>query len=268
MDKISAVVINYNGKEYLEKCLDELVKHRELDEIIVVDDASTDGSVEYVRDRYPSAKFVVNPKNSGPVYSRQAGSERTKSEYILFVDCDIVIQKNTALELRNFLEKNKDFWLAGANLFHKDGKSTPWKFGYAPNIFKNFFYSLLRIGLYSNKEIVEVGWVRESCFIVKKDILTELGGFDLNFFMFHEGPDLSLRAKKIGYKTALIHEAKVLDLDQKSRTSNERFEFFWKYNRYFYKKHYSLLSYIGISTYVYLYLLFRKLGFKNKTHYE
>jgi len=72
---ISAVVINYNGKDYLDKCLRELIKHDELSEIIVVDDASTDGSSELVREKYKNAKLIINPKNSGPVYSRQRGFE-------------------------------------------------------------------------------------------------------------------------------------------------------------------------------------------------
>lgn len=269
MDKVSAVVINYDGKNYLDKCLNELTKHSELFEIIVVDDASTDGSSELVKEKYKGAKLIINPKNSGPVYSRQIGFEEAKGEYILFIDCDIVIQKDTVEKLHDFLEKNKDFWLAGAKLYEKDGHETPWNYGHFPNIWKNFILNFLGGDSYIATKTRRADWVAEACFMVRKDVLKRIGGFDLKLFMYHEAPDISMRANRKGYKTAIVFEAKATHLGQKSRRKEgDRFKLFNEALRYFYKKHYSFLPYIGISAYVYLYFLFRKLGFKNKTHYE
>lgn len=268
MKGVSTVVINYNGKEYLDKCLGELVRQGELSEIIVVDDASTDGSVELVRNKYKNCELIVNTANSGPVYSRQKGFERSKGEYVVFIDCDILIKKDTILNLYDYLEKNNDVWLAGSKLYEANGNDVPWNYGHFPNVFKNFFLTFKK-DKYFGVKTKKVDWVSEACFMVKGAVFDKIGGFDTNLFMYHEAPDISIRARKIGFFTAIVFEAKATHLNQKSKLLNkDRFYVFNEASNYFYKKHYSKIAFFGIYLLIYFYYLLRKIGIKFHTHYE
>lgn len=267
---ISAVVINYNGKENLRKCLTELLKHKELFEIIVVDDGSDDGSSELAKQHFKNVVLIANKINKGPVFSREVGYKKSQGEYIYFVDSDIVIKKNTIETLLNFLQTNKDYWLVGSKLYEENGTDTLWNYGHFPNLWKNFVLMTSKKDKYSiipdNKR---VDWVAEASFLVKKEIMDKIGGFDTNFFMYHEAPDISLTAVKKGYLSAIEPKSVATHMSQKTKLKGkDRFLVFQESTRYFYKKHYNRLSYIGIWILTALYIGVRKLGLKNKTHYE
>lgn len=222
--KTSVIVINYNGELYLEKCLKALFSSnlRQINsEVILIDDGSTDNSLK-IAHNFP-LKIITNKQNLGPVKSRNIGVKEATGKYILFLDGDVAISKNYIQELVNFLENYQDAGIVtGKIISEKEGRMW-FNFGYTPSLIKDtiggfFDYLILKfwhhpfVGLlkflshsftlnHIKDEINTVDWVVESAFLIRKTLFDKLGGFDENFFMFYEGPDLCLRASKLDFKT-------------------------------------------------------------------
>src|SRR5262245_40193543 len=91
--RISAVVVNYQGERYLARCLGALAAlEGELDEIVLVDDASTDGGLELVRREFPQVRIVALERNGGPCVARNRGLEAARHRWVLLVDNDAVLE--------------------------------------------------------------------------------------------------------------------------------------------------------------------------------
>jgi len=269
-NNISAVVINYNGKEHLERCLTALTQEAGLQEIMVVDDASTDGSVELVQERFPQVMLLQQAQNLGPVTARQTGFRRARGKYILFVDCDAIVLPGAIAALRQFLDHHPQVWLAGCRMVDTDGRVVLWNYGPFPSIHSSALVWLryLSFRLPVDKTM-EVDWVAEACFMVRHEVMTAIDGFDTNIFMFHEGPDLAMRAKAKGYATAIVHTAQVVCTNQKVRLrSQARLMVFYQSTLYLYRKHYHYCSYLFMKCALSVYVALRRLGLAPPLYFE
>lgn len=242
--EISVVVVNYNGADFLEKCLLSLIDLGY--EIVVVDDGSSDESVEMVKKEFPSVILIEREKNEGPTVARNIGARAVKGDVIVFSDCDVVYQKETIVELVSPLKKNTQIGIVGAQLKERGKEEImKWSFGYHPGFIGEFpgyvfgFFSKIGIFPLLTKKIAsnyiahygdsespqKIDWVIESCFAVKREVFDRLGGFDEEFFMFFEGPDLSRRAEKIGYETWYNPKAKAIALPHHTHKKNRKRDF-------------------------------------------
>lgn len=259
MANFSVVIISYNGREFLKKCLNAILKSSlKPSQVIVVDDFSSDGTEEMVKRDFKFVEFLRNEKNLGPTASRNKGAKLTNKGNIIFIDNDILVKSDTFENLVGFIEKNDDCGIAGAKVIPEGKEKMWWNMGYDPNNFREtlgylfgflfrFYPNSKKIKDYSMNfilnywdydKILPVGWVIESCFIVKKDLFDKIGGFDERFFMYYEGPDLCLRLRQQGFKVYFYPEAKVDVLEGHAHSKFERFNFLRKSKYLFYKKHY------------------------------
>jgi len=194
----SVVIPSYNGKEFLRKTLLAL-RQSNIQPIryIVVDDFSSDGTSEIVRTEFPEVMLIRNDKNLGPTASRNRGAKMAEGEYLIFMDNDILVRRDSISNLLSFLSNTKDAGMAGGMLINEQGKNISYNMG-----------GPLGSGFLNDySRSIPVGWIIESFTAARKSLFNKLGGFDEDYFMFGEGPDLSERMRKLGFKTYFVHDA-------------------------------------------------------------
>lgn len=218
-EKFSIVIPTYNGKEFLRKTLFALKKSSMQPlRCIVVDDCSSDGTFEMLKGDFPEVIAIRNEKNLGPTASRNRGARQAEGKYIVFLDNDVLVGGDAIQKLIEFTEQYSDTGLMGGKLISKEGRPTWWNTG--------------------KRHGIEATWVRESFFLVPRNLFEEVGGFDERFFMFFEGPDLSRRLKKIGYKTYFCNAAQATILEDHTHSKTWRRIMFIKSWVKFYLKHF------------------------------
>ncbi len=196
----SVVIPSFNGKEFLRKALLALKKSNAQPlRYIVVDDASRDGTSEMLEKEFPEVLAIRNEKNLGPTASRNRGAKQAEGECIVFMDNDILVRENSLEKLLLFLIHTSDAGMVGGALMNKKGEHILYNMG--GRLGSGF------IKIYDHS--MSVGWIIESFIAVRKNVFEELKGFDEDFFMFGEGPDLSERMRKAGFTTYFVHDAVV-----------------------------------------------------------
>ena len=123
MADLSIIIVNYNVRLYLEQCLDSVRKSAQgLDvEIIVVDNNSSDGSVEYLRQRFPEATFIENQVNSGFAKANNQGIRMATGRYVMLLNPDTVVTETTLSDCLQFMETHADAGALGVKMLKCDG---------------------------------------------------------------------------------------------------------------------------------------------------
>lgn len=218
MKDIAIVILNWNGKHFLERFLPSVVLHSEDAKIILADNASTDDSIEFVKINYPEIEIVVNSENKGFAGGYNTALKQIKSKYYLLLNSDIEVTKNWLLPLfeaiqnptvagcqpkvLSYQEKSM-FEHAGASGGYLDRDYFPFCRG---RIFDRFEHDE---GQYDGE--TEIFWATGAALLIRSDIFHEVGGFDEAFFAHMEEIDLCWRIKKLGYtfkvcpKSSIFH---------------------------------------------------------------
>jgi len=197
---IDFIVCNYNGKHLIRDCLDSIKKQSHKGwNCIVVDDCSTDGSVEFLEKEYPWVKVITKPANSGPSISRNMGIKSSKGEYIAILDNDVVLDKDWLKEQLLFLKDHTYCGIVGSKLV------------YAMNTKKlNASYGgLFTLGIgYDGgcgkpaktfAKAKQCMYVCSAAMLMRRSMVEEIGAFDDTYFYGHEDTDLGWRANIAGY---------------------------------------------------------------------
>lgn len=194
-------------------------------EIIVVDNHSTDGSVDYLRPKFAQVKFIVNPTNTGFSKACNKGLESAIGEFILFLNPDTIVDEDCFLKCISFFESHHDCGAIGVKMVNGSGdflkeskRSFPLPvtslyklFGLSLVFPKSKVFSRYHLGHLDNNTNHEVDVLAGAFMMIRKKVLDEVGSFDETFFMYGEDVDLSYRIQKAGYKnyyfagTTIIH---------------------------------------------------------------
>lgn len=198
LESFSVVIPSYNGKEFLRGTLLALKKSSVHPlRCIVVDDFSSDGTFEMIKKEFPEVMAIRNEKNLGPTVSRNRGAKEAKGKYIVFVDNDVLVRPDSIRKLLQFLNETRDAGMAGGELIDELGKNIEFNMG-----------GKLGRGFIKRYDAnIEVAWIAEGFIAVKKELFEGIHGFDEDFFMTGEGPDLSERMRKVGFKTYFVKGA-------------------------------------------------------------
>ena len=196
--KISVIIVNYNGKKLLEKCLESLFKTDYNNfEVILVDNNSTDGSMEFVTKNYPKIIVIKLDSNKGFAEPNNIGAKIAKGEYLLFLNNDTVTTTNFISEMVKVLEKDEKIAICQSLLLKPDGNIDS----------SGDFIDKMGI-VYNSKtktdEIKEISSARGACMLIRKKIFDKLGGFDEKFFFSFEDVDLGWRSWILGYKVVIV----------------------------------------------------------------
>lgn len=265
---LSIIIISYNTRSLLEKCLNSVIKSLEETkikaEIIVVDNESTDGSKEYVksliinglseltRSKKQSVnpltgnkiliKLIENKENLGFGKANNQGIEEARGEYVLLLNSDTEVLDRAIEKLFSFAKKNKQIDFVGGKLFNIDGTAQPscGPFFSLLVVFAQIFLrgDKLRLIRFSPSRTKEVDWISGACILAKKKCLEEISGFDENFFMYMEEVELCYRAKKKGFRVFFFPGAHFTHLGTgSSQGKTEPIINLYRGFLYFYEKH-------------------------------
>ncbi|OQX81758.1 MAG: hypothetical protein B6D56_01400 [Candidatus Omnitrophica bacterium 4484_70.1] len=223
---LSIIVINWNGERYLKNCLSKVFQAcREiLYEVIVVDNASEDTSLSYLRTQGGKIKLIENSENIGFGKAANQAVAKAKGKYIVIMNPDVEVDKESFRLMISFLESNPQIGIVGPCILNPDGSLQRLGGGASPlslwasfchyfflfAIFKNIsFFRGIYISRLPNKP-QSVGWVSGACFMIRRETFLRLDGFDEDFFMYSEDVDLCVRAKKRGWQIYYLPQAKVV----------------------------------------------------------
>jgi len=223
---VSIIVVNFNGKELLKPCLKSLLTTNYPNfEIIVVDNASTDGSVESIKKLFgscPYVKIVENRENLGHAEGCNVGARVAKGRYLVFLDSDTELKAEDWLwELVRVIESDESIGLAQAKVVLAKDKRRLDYVCTAIDALGTWAatYGLKEDELKKNFEILAAS---SGCCIVGREVFNEVGGFDPDYFIYDDDTDLSLRSRLLGYKILLVPSAVIVHRGSVLRGINQR----------------------------------------------
>lgn len=203
---VSIIIINWNGKKHLEKCLPSLrrQKYKKI-EIILVDNASVDDSVNYVKQVFPTAKIIINPTNLGFSEANNIGYKKAKGEYVLFLNNDTEVTNNFLSELIANIEKNEEIGGAQSKILFMEKKDTLDSVGaFLTTTGYLYHYGAIKKDSRKYNHKILLYSAKGACMIFKKSVLKkiEVEGriFDPKYFAYFEETDLCHRVWLAGYK--------------------------------------------------------------------
>lgn len=209
---LSVIIVNYNVKYFLEQCLYSLQKAT-VDgdvEIIVVDNASTDESLCYLRPKFPAVRFIESSTNSGFARACNMGFQKSSGEAVLFLNPDTIIAEDTLHVCLTFLKTYTDAGAVGVRMidgsgnFLKESKrsfpaplTSAFKLAGLAQLFpRSKTFSRYHLGHLSATQNHEVDVLAGAFMLVRRNVLEKTGAFDEAFFMYGEDVDLSYRIQK------------------------------------------------------------------------
>jgi GT2 family glycosyltransferase len=247
--KLSVVILNYKVRDFLEQCLLSLERAlQQVDaEIIVVDNASDDGSLEMVRAKFPQVFCIANEENLGFSKGNNIGIAHANGEYICLLNPDTAVSEQSMREALAYLDAHPDMGGLGLRLMDGTGHFLPESKRNLPTprvAFSKLFgfwgkgaYYHTSLGQFESGEVpVLVG----ACFFVRKDRYLEVGGLDEDYFMYGEDIDLSYKLTKAGYPNHYLGNVTVLHYKGESTVRDKTYKRrFYGAMELFFKKHYS-----------------------------
>ncbi len=233
--ELSIIIVNYNTREYLARCLKSLGENTGFAaEIIVVDNASSDFSVEMVRECFPQVMLVANSENLGFAKANNQAIAVSRGRYLYFLNPDAEVRKGAIPAMVSHMESHPDIGLAGTCLVNPDGSAQPSVENRYPG------------QKHAKKEMAglngDIAWVLGASMIARREAMENVGGFDSNFFLYGEEQDLCLRLRRAGWVIGYIPDAVVLHWGGKSERDNlpaDVWEKKFRAELIFYRSHYS-----------------------------
>lgn len=224
--KLSIVIVNYNVEHFLEQCLHSVNDAiQEIDaEVFIVDNNSVDGSMAMVKTKFPQFNCIVNTENLGFSKANNQAIRISKGEFVLLLNPDTIVEKDTFSKVIDFMEENPDAGGLGVKMVDGKGRFLPESKRGLPTpevaFYKIFGLSKLfpkstRFGKYhltflNNEEIHSVDVLSGAFMLLRKETLDKIGLLDEDYFMYGEDIDLSYRIIKGGYKNYYFPNARII----------------------------------------------------------
>jgi len=262
---LSIVIVNWNTKNLLLDCLEsifETVKNMSI-EIWLVDNASTDGSVEAVKRTYPDVQVVQNKKNMGFAAANNQAFHRMQGRYALLLNTDTLLTRGAVEMIYEFMEDNPKVGMACGQLLNKDGSKQNSIANFPSLISLLCNESLLQILLpkrYPSKRKeysgpIEVDSCIGACLMVRGKAMKEVGTFDESYFFFFEETDWAYRMNQAGWKVCFVPSAQIYHFQGQTVGHQARSRILYYGSRYKYFKKWHHDSYDLIRLIVFIRLL-------------
>lgn len=257
MIKLSVIIVNFNVKAFLQNCLLSVRKSLEdiPSEIIVVDNASDDGSVEIIKKNFPDVKLIELSENLGFSKANNIGLKIAKGEYICLLNPDTIVEEDTFNTMIQFMESHPEAGMAGCKILNPDGTfqlacrrsfPTPWVaftkiFGLSALFPKSKLFARYNLTYLDENQTYEVDAISGSFMFLRMDVYEKVGGLDESFFMYGEDLDWCFRIKEAGFKIYYVHSTKIIHFKGEStkRSNIDEVKHFYNAMRLFVRKHFS-----------------------------
>ena len=252
MTDVSIVIVTYNRKDLLEQCLHSLKGLKVKAERIVVDNASTDGTVKMIRKKFPKVKVIEKAANERFARANNAGISQAGGRHVFLLNNDTEVRPGVIESLCEFLDKNNNVGMVGPQLLNPDGSIQPscHKF---PNLWthccdmlaldrlfpKVEILSTTVMAYFDHRTMMEVDHVTAAAVMVRSKALQDIGFFDEALSIYYNDLDLSFRLKSAGWKTIFLPTVQVLHYGgQTANSLKMSWEFFEEqYKNIFYYYH-------------------------------
>lgn len=237
--ELSIIILNYNTAKLLDDCLRSLasVKNEANFEVIVADNGSTDGSIEMLSRKHPKVKVIKNGANLGFAKGNNAARKVAGGEYVLFLNTDTLLRMNTLAKTLAYLRKNGKAAAITCKIILPDGSldkdarrsfPTPWvalthlvlpldRVFPSSSLFARYWY-----GYISPEVIQEVDVIQGAYFLVRKQVLDDVGWFDEDYFLDGEDIDLCWKIRQKGLKIIYYPEVSVIHLKGATKGKNKK----------------------------------------------
>lgn len=254
---ISVIIVNWNAKNLLRDCLNSLSRtvHDLLFEVIVVDNASSDGSVAMLETEFPSVIRIVNKENKGFGAANNQAFAIMKGKYALLLNTDTVLMPEAVKKIWDFCEANDKAAIVCGQLLNADGSkqnsiaSFPGLLTLAANtsLLEYLFPDRYPSKRYKHTSPIEVDSAIGACMMIRKKALDESGAFDERYFFFFEETDLAYTMRLKGWKIYQVPDALIYHLQGQSIGHNisSRIEFYRSRYQFLRKWHGPLYCYLA-----------------------
>jgi hypothetical protein len=252
---LSIVLVGWNNKAYLDPCLVSLYESglKCSFDMVVVDNGSTDGSQEMLREKFPQVIIIQNEGNVGLGKASNQGIEATKGRYILLLNNDTIVNGASFDALVDFLEQNPKAGGVGGKLMNPDG-TIQAGYNYFPSLVDEFLVAtrlgeLFRPGypaVMDANEIQSVDWMGSACLMVRRAALDKVGLLDEGYFIYGDEADLQYRLKKAGWEIYFLPDATTIHYGGRSMNRWSRRKMVYRGKLLFYRKHYGFLKTLAL----------------------
>ncbi len=209
MIKVAVVILNWNGRSYLEQFLPSVLKNSpDYAQIIVADNASTDDSVSFLKEKYPQIEIISNKENGGYAKGYNDALKLIKAEYYILLNSDIEVSKNWIEPIIEFMDEKPNVAACQPKILDFHRKSHFEYAGAGGGFIDKYAYPFCRGRIFQELEqdkgqyndVKEVFWASGACMFVRADIFHKLKGLDNDFFAHMEEIDFCWRAKNNDYQ--------------------------------------------------------------------
>jgi N-acetylglucosaminyl-diphospho-decaprenol L-rhamnosyltransferase len=232
---LSVVIVSWNVRDLLRRCLTSVLHPRTHTptptpslEIVVVDNASTDGSVEMLRAEFPQVALIANADNRGFTVGNNQGIAAAQGRYVMLLNPDTEVLGDALVALVRYMEAHPDVGLVGPQLLYPDGSvqssrrrfptlataflESTWLEPWAPRSLLRRYYVLDQ----PDTATLDVDWVTGAAMLARRETIEQVGGMDEGFFMYSEELDWCRRIKAAGWRAIYYPAAQVVHYEGKS----------------------------------------------------
>jgi len=256
---VSVIIVNWNTKDHLIKCLGSLVEEqgRYSQEVIVVDNASSDGSSDAVANQFPQVKLIRNNENLGFARANNIGIRVSTGQYVCLINSDVIVQNGCIEKLVEFMDKNSSAGLAGPRILNPDGSlqiscrhfPSLWNnlcqvLGFNKLFPKSVFFSEPFMKYWAHDQIRKVDALSGCFWMVRRKALDEVGLLDEDFFFYGEDIDWCRRFHNAGWDVKFYPGAEAIHFGGAS-SSNAPIRFYLEMQRadlQYWEKHHGRLG--------------------------
>jgi GT2 family glycosyltransferase len=266
---LSVIIVSYNTRLVTLDCLRALSADLGTGaapnglsisaEVFVVDNASTDGSVDAIRERFPDVHVIVNDQNLGFGAANNRTMRLARGEFFLLLNSDAFVQPGAVATLVQKLRSSPRVGVVGPRLLNRDGSLQVSCYRF-PSPFRAWVENLWISAAFPHHPIVgdyrcwphdvprEVDWVIGACMLARREVVEQVGGFDEHFFMYAEESDWQRRIRDAGWKVAFTPDAEVTHLGGASGTTGKPAinRHFFESLDYYERKHHGLLGLLSL----------------------
>lgn len=264
--RVAAIIVNYNDVDDTNRFVNEITKYNVIDRIVVVDNMSTTiGAFENLKKlESEKVKVLQADKNGGYDYGNNFGikylqSQKEEYDYIIISNPDIEVEEKAIIHCLQILEENSKIAACAPRMFNKEGKPirrSSWKIRtfwldvvHATRLLEILFYKILRNGEYSEeeykKEILKVEAIAGAFFIIRYDVLKDIGLLDENVFLFYEEDILAKKVKEKGLEIVSLNSEKFIHYE--SQTIGKTLTYYKKMKQLYISKMYYHKTYNKIN---------------------
>lgn len=215
---VAVVILNWNGKKYLERFLPSVVSSDYSNlQIIIADNASTDDSITFLKDSYPQVRIILNQQNFGFAEGYNQALAQVQADYFVLLNSDVEVPENWIKPVINFMVTSPKIAAAQPKIKQQNNKQSFEYAGAAGGFIDIYGYAFCRGRVFGEVEIdrqqydtnIPIFWASGAAFFIKSKVWNEVGGFDGDLFAHMEEIDLCWRLRNKGYEIYCVADAEV-----------------------------------------------------------